>query len=113
MDCKYISFGSLSSPSMRVTFISLLDHIYMSFQDKQLKSDSTKNIETQILAKHKKKEREAAKQGKRPFYLKKCNSSLPSTSFYLPFISSCVREIQSLLMLILLALSVLLREVPR
>jgi len=51
----------------------------MSFQDKQLKSDSTKNIETQILAKHKKKEREAAKQGKRPFYLKKCKSSLPST----------------------------------
>ncbi|XP_058781768.1 uncharacterized protein LOC131655995 [Vicia villosa] len=39
--------------------------------DKQLKSDSSKNVETNILAKHKKKEREAAKQGKRPFYLKK------------------------------------------
>ncbi|XP_004490407.1 uncharacterized protein [Cicer arietinum] len=44
---------------------------HISWIDKQLKSDSTKNIETQILAKHKKKEREAAKQGKRPFYLKK------------------------------------------
>lgn len=43
----------------------------IAWVDKQLKSDSTKNIETQILAKHKKKEREAAKQGKRPFYLKK------------------------------------------
>jgi len=45
----------------------------MFFQDKQMKSDSTKNIDTEILANHKKKEREATKQGKRPFYLKKCN----------------------------------------
>ncbi|CAI8597725.1 unnamed protein product [Vicia faba] len=43
----------------------------ISWVDKQLKSESTKNVETSILAKHKKKEREAAKQGKRPFYLKK------------------------------------------
>jgi len=40
-----------------------------------MKSDSRKNIDTQILAKHKKKEREAAKEGKRPFYIKKCNPS--------------------------------------
>jgi len=47
----------------------------MFIQDKQMKSDSMKNIDTEILAKHKKKEREAAKQGKSPFYLKKCNGS--------------------------------------
>ncbi|XP_027336305.1 ribosomal RNA processing protein 36 homolog isoform X2 [Abrus precatorius] len=43
----------------------------ISWIDKQLKSGSAKNIDAEILAKHKKKEREAAKQGKRPFYLKK------------------------------------------
>ncbi|XP_027905942.1 ribosomal RNA processing protein 36 homolog [Vigna unguiculata] len=43
----------------------------ISWIDKQMKSDSTKNIDTEILANHKKKEREATKQGKRPFYLKK------------------------------------------
>ncbi|KAJ8449309.1 hypothetical protein Cgig2_002441 [Carnegiea gigantea] len=40
-------------------------------KEKQLKSDSAKHRDAQILADHKKKEREAAKQGKRPFYLKK------------------------------------------
>lgn len=44
----------------------------MSFQDKQLKSDSAKRTEAEILAAHKKKEREAAKQGKQPFFIKKC-----------------------------------------
>lgn len=39
--------------------------------DKQLKSSSAKHSDAQILAEHKKKEREAARQGKRPFYLKK------------------------------------------
>lgn len=63
-----------------MTLISLLDHIYISFQDKQLKSGSAKNIDAEILAKHKKKEREAAKHGKRPYYIKKCNSSLPPIS---------------------------------
>ncbi|XP_028774054.1 ribosomal RNA processing protein 36 homolog [Neltuma alba] len=43
----------------------------ISWIDKQLKSDATKKPDAEILAKHKKKEREAAKQGKRPFYLKK------------------------------------------
>ncbi|XP_061347482.1 uncharacterized protein LOC133292982 isoform X2 [Gastrolobium bilobum] len=43
----------------------------ISWIDKQLKSGSAKQIDAEILAKHKKKEREAAKQGKRPFYLKK------------------------------------------
>ncbi|XP_020209819.1 ribosomal RNA processing protein 36 homolog [Cajanus cajan] len=43
----------------------------ISWIDKQLKSGSAKHIDAGILAKHKKKEREAAKQGKRPFYLKK------------------------------------------
>ncbi|KAJ7952372.1 ribosomal RNA processing protein 36-like [Quillaja saponaria] len=43
----------------------------ISWIDKQLKSDTTKRADADILAKHKKKEREAAKQGKRPFYMKK------------------------------------------
>ncbi|KAM7491342.1 hypothetical protein LguiA_034263 [Lonicera macranthoides] len=43
----------------------------LSWIDKQLKSASTKNNEKEILAEHKKKEREAAKQGKQPYYLKK------------------------------------------
>ncbi|KAE9459569.1 hypothetical protein C3L33_08585, partial [Rhododendron williamsianum] len=38
--------------------------------DKQLKSAS-KRTEREILSEHKKRERQAAKQGKRPFYLKK------------------------------------------
>ncbi|OMP04763.1 Ribosomal protein S7e [Corchorus olitorius] len=40
-------------------------------EDKQLKYESAKHTDAEILAEHKKKEREAAKQGKRPFYLKK------------------------------------------
>lgn len=43
---------------------------HISWIDKQLKFDSTKRRDGAILAEHKKKEREAAKQGKRPFYLK-------------------------------------------
>ncbi|XP_066397566.1 uncharacterized protein [Miscanthus floridulus] len=39
--------------------------------DKQLKSHPQKNIESEILREHIKKEREAAKSGKRPYYLKK------------------------------------------
>uniref|UniRef100_A0A5B7BMN0 rRNA biogenesis protein RRP36 n=1 Tax=Davidia involucrata TaxID=16924 RepID=A0A5B7BMN0_DAVIN len=39
--------------------------------DKQLKSASAKRTDNQILAEHKKKEREAAKKGKQPYYLKK------------------------------------------
>ncbi|OVA14165.1 Protein of unknown function DUF947 [Macleaya cordata] len=39
--------------------------------DKQLKAGSAKRDDAKILSEHKKKEREAAKQGKRPFYLKK------------------------------------------
>lgn len=82
-----MSFRCLSSLSRSVTFISFLDHIYMSFQDEQLKPDSARNIEAEILARHKKRQREAAKEGRRPFYLKKCNCSLPSSSFYLHFLS--------------------------
>ncbi|KAL6270408.1 hypothetical protein ACE6H2_027319 [Prunus campanulata] len=43
----------------------------VSWIDKQLKSESAKRTEAAILAKHKQKEREAAKQGKQPFFLKK------------------------------------------
>ncbi|KAI4346888.1 hypothetical protein L6164_007751 [Bauhinia variegata] len=43
----------------------------ISWIDKQLKSDSSKRIDAEILAQHKKTEREASKQGKRPFYIKK------------------------------------------
>lgn len=43
----------------------------MSRIDKELKSAATKRTEKDILAEHKKKEREAAKKGKQPYYLKK------------------------------------------
>ncbi|KAI3453657.1 hypothetical protein Pfo_010320 [Paulownia fortunei] len=39
--------------------------------DRELKSAATKHTEKDILAEHKKKEREAAKKGKQPYYLKK------------------------------------------
>ncbi|XP_060172327.1 uncharacterized protein LOC132603327 [Lycium barbarum] len=42
----------------------------ISWIDKQLKSAGTKHTEKEILQEHKKKEREAAKQGKQPYYLK-------------------------------------------
>ncbi|KDO63563.1 hypothetical protein CISIN_1g022953mg [Citrus sinensis] len=45
----------------------------ISWIDKQLRFESTKSTDAAILAEHKKKEREAAKHGKRPFYLKNCN----------------------------------------
>ncbi|KAK3005492.1 hypothetical protein RJ639_016051 [Escallonia herrerae] len=43
----------------------------ISLIDKQLKSASRKHTDVEILAKHKKKERDAALQGKQPYYLKK------------------------------------------
>ncbi|PQQ15146.1 ribosomal RNA processing protein 36 homolog [Prunus yedoensis var. nudiflora] len=43
----------------------------ISWIDKQLKSESAKRTEAAILAEHKQKEREAAKQGKQPFFSKK------------------------------------------
>lgn len=43
----------------------------MEWIDKQLKSAVTKCNDKEILAEHKKREKEAAKQGKRPYYLKK------------------------------------------
>jgi ribosomal RNA-processing protein 36 len=39
--------------------------------DKQLRSHPKKNVESEILREHIKKEREATKTGKRPYYLKK------------------------------------------
>ncbi|XP_068665371.1 uncharacterized protein [Aristolochia californica] len=44
---------------------------HISWIDKQLKSGPTMNTDAKILAEHKKKEQEAAKLGKRPYYLKK------------------------------------------
>ncbi|XP_010278549.1 PREDICTED: ribosomal RNA processing protein 36 homolog [Nelumbo nucifera] len=44
---------------------------HISWIDKQLKAGPSKRADAEILAEHKKKEREAAKHGKRPFYLKK------------------------------------------
>ncbi|KAK8914489.1 hypothetical protein KSP39_PZI023987 [Platanthera zijinensis] len=44
---------------------------HISWIDKQLKPSSHKNIESHILSEHIKKEKEAAKHGKRPYYLKK------------------------------------------
>ena len=75
MDCTYLTLTSFFSTTKTMIFIDFLIIFTCFFQDKQMKSDSRKNIDTQILAKHKKKEREAAKEGKRPFYIKKCNPS--------------------------------------
>uniref|UniRef100_A0A0D9XFU3 rRNA biogenesis protein RRP36 n=1 Tax=Leersia perrieri TaxID=77586 RepID=A0A0D9XFU3_9ORYZ len=44
---------------------------HITWIDKQLRSHPKKNTETEILREHIKKEREAAKTGKRPYYLKK------------------------------------------
>ncbi|XP_059645633.1 uncharacterized protein LOC132287140 isoform X1 [Cornus florida] len=44
---------------------------HLAWINKQLKSGSTKRTDSEILAEHKKKEREATKNGKQPFYLKK------------------------------------------
>ncbi|XP_075643602.1 rRNA biogenesis protein RRP36-like isoform X1 [Castanea sativa] len=43
----------------------------ISWIDKQLKSESVQHTDAAILAEHKKKQREAAKKGKQPFYLSK------------------------------------------
>ncbi|KAI3871688.1 hypothetical protein MKX03_036791 [Papaver bracteatum] len=47
--------------------------------DKQLKAGSAKRADTHILRNHKKKEREAAKQGKQPYYLKQSLSAAKGT----------------------------------
>ncbi|KAB2055238.1 hypothetical protein ES319_A11G022600v1 [Gossypium barbadense] len=44
---------------------------HISWIDKQLKFESAKNTDAVILSAHKKKEKEAAKHGKHPYYLKK------------------------------------------
>ncbi|KAJ0105282.1 hypothetical protein Patl1_18676 [Pistacia atlantica] len=44
---------------------------HISWIDKQLKFETAKSTDAAVLSEHKKKEREAAKHGKRPFYLKK------------------------------------------
>jgi hypothetical protein len=46
-----------------------------------MRSNPQKNVESEILRGHIKKEREAAKAGKQPYYLKKC--------LFLDPISSC------------------------
>ncbi|URD96140.1 ribosomal RNA processing protein 36 [Musa troglodytarum] len=44
---------------------------HLSWIDKQIKSGPRKSAESEILSEHIKEEREAAKRGKRPYYLKK------------------------------------------
>ncbi|XP_077210670.1 rRNA biogenesis RRP36-like protein [Tasmannia lanceolata] len=44
---------------------------HVSWIDNQLNSGSAKGVNAKILSEHKKKEREALKRGKQPFYLKK------------------------------------------
>lgn len=50
--------------------INNLKH-HITWIDKQLKFESRKHTDAAILAEHKKKEREAVKHGKQPYYLKK------------------------------------------
>uniref|UniRef100_A0A804MUD2 rRNA biogenesis protein RRP36 n=1 Tax=Zea mays TaxID=4577 RepID=A0A804MUD2_MAIZE len=51
--------------------VFMAKHRSIFLQDKQLKSHPPKNVESEILCEHIKKEREAATAGKRPYYLKK------------------------------------------
>ncbi|RZR97465.1 hypothetical protein BHM03_00026649 [Ensete ventricosum] len=44
---------------------------HLSWIDKQIKSGPRKSADSEILSKHIKKEREAARRGKQPYYLKK------------------------------------------
>ncbi|KAK7825115.1 rrna biogenesis protein rrp36 [Quercus suber] len=53
------------------SIVWMVNSSYLSHHDKQLKSESVQHIDAAILAEHKKKQREAAKKGKRPFYLSK------------------------------------------
>lgn len=57
---------------------------------------SRKSVESEILSEHIKKEREAAKKGKQPYYLKKCEFSFPiiSLSFSLVSMRISIAEIQ-------------------
>ena len=96
LDCKCCPFWNKNAPLIMVSFqkfviplnfvlsrnisafkkISFLYGLccflcHLSFQDKQLKSESSQHTDSAILAEHKKKEREAAKKGKQPFYLSK------------------------------------------
>ena len=64
-----------------------MDHL--SFQDKQLKSESVQHTDAAILAEHKKKQGEAAKKGKQPFYLSKSIAILLSLSLS-KYICVCV-----------------------
>lgn len=85
LDCKWLPYWEKMSGQLgRLTFytpislflrvlVHFIHFFSMSCQDKQLKTGSVKQIDSKILAEHKKKERVAAKQGKEPFYLKKCN----------------------------------------
>lgn len=65
-----------------------------------MKFESTKQTDAGILAEHKKKEREAAKQGKQPFYLKKCISTyllLSVASFLISILSFFLEHFDLLL----------------
>lgn len=66
-----------------VVFTVLLNSL--TCQGRELKSAVTKHTDKEIIAEHKKKEREAAKKGKRPYYLKKCNSPCCSPSYFYLF----------------------------
>ncbi|XP_020114921.1 ribosomal RNA processing protein 36 homolog isoform X2 [Ananas comosus] len=64
--------GTLDNEGFRKRYDFLFEvELPAEKQDKQLKSVPRKNVESEILSEHIKKEREAAKHGKRPYYLKK------------------------------------------
>lgn len=74
-----------------VVFTVLLNSL--AYQGRELKSAVTKHTDQEIIAEHKKKEREAAKKGKRPYYLKKCNSPccFPPYIYLVLFLVSIVK----------------------
>lgn len=57
--------------------------------ESQKKAREAKEKQQQILSEHKKKEKELIKQGKQPFYLKKCMSAM--CSLVLPYMLTCMQ----------------------
>lgn len=70
--------------SLNSRLVQRITFFFPIFQDNKIKSApaSSKNLETRILSEHKKIEREAARKGKMPFYLKKgpCTDAHPPSS---------------------------------
>lgn len=65
---------------------SVLICLALHIQDKQLQSAQQKKVGSRVLSEHIKKEKEAAKQGKRPYYLKKCLLAHTLTYYFISWL---------------------------